>query len=408
MPKGASGVAVLQLETLNKLISKLPANPNLYFANMFGSTNYPSDAIKWEIEYGSAGLTPFVAPGAVAPAIGLDGIGEGSAKAAFYKEKMYFDEEFLNNIRLPGTDREYQSAERHLSRGLRKLRNRMDRRTEWMMAKAIIEGGFTYTATGNTKFTVSYGIPSTHIVTLATDDKWNGGTTATPISDMATAKEVLADDAGVVPNKILCNSNMVKTLMLNSDIQALLEKSAFGNGDLFARPASVIGELMGVGPLEVYDAFSETEHTLVANVTGGATTDVYVDDATDIEVGATARLIDTSESNVWEDATITAVDKVNHYFTIAVTTLSFKAAEDKVIVKRKYIDDGVMLLFSTTNGNNEPIAEYMKAPFGLGRNWGMKVDRKEEWDPEGLWMRVQNKGLPVVYHPDCIYKIIAW
>lgn len=408
MPKGASGVPVLQLETLNKLISKLPQNPNLYFATMFAAANYQSDTIKWDIEYGSTGLTPFVAPGAVAPAIGLDGVGEGSAKAAFYKEKMYFDEEFLNNIKKLGTDREYESAERHLSRGLRKLRNRMDRRTEWMMAKALTDGGFTYTATGNTKFTVSYGVPATHIVTLATDDKWNGGSTATPLADMAAAKETLADDAGVVPDKIICNSNMVKTLMLNSDIQALLASSAFGDGDLFTRPAAVIGQLLGVGPLTVYDAFSETQHILTAAVTGASTTTVYLDSVTDIETGSTIRFIDTSESNVWEDATITGVDKVNHTVTIAVTTLSFKANEDIAIVKKKFIDDGVMLLMSSNNANGEPIAEYMKAPFGLERTWGMKVDRKVEWDPEGLWLRVQNKGLPVIYSPDCIYKLIAF
>jgi len=28
-----------------------------------------------------------------------------------------------------------------------------------------------------------------------------------------------------------------------------------------------------------------------------------------------------------------------------------------------------------------------------------------EWDPEGIWIRVQDKGLPVVYHPDFIFKL---
>jgi len=88
MPKGSAGVPVLQLVTLNKLITKLAPNPTLFFANMFPETRYPSDSIKWDIEYGSAGLTPFVAPGAPAPKIGLDGVGEGSAKAAYLKEAI--------------------------------------------------------------------------------------------------------------------------------------------------------------------------------------------------------------------------------------------------------------------------------------------------------------------------------
>jgi hypothetical protein len=90
--KGSQGIPALQLVTLNKLISMFVRPPSNFFTNLFPSQQYDSDAIEWEIEYGSGGMTPFVAPGAVAPAIGIDGIGSGSAKAAFWKEKMYFDE----------------------------------------------------------------------------------------------------------------------------------------------------------------------------------------------------------------------------------------------------------------------------------------------------------------------------
>lgn len=408
MPKGSAGVPVLQLETLNKLISKLDKNPNLYFANMFPEARYPSDSIKWEVEYGSAGLTPFVAPGSVAPKIGLDGVGEGSAKAAYMKEAIFFDEVFLNNIREPGSYETYQTAERSLAKGLRKLRNRLDRRREWMMAHAIMNGGFSYSATGGTKISVSYGIPETHSVTLGSTRHWNDGASKNILEDVLLAKQILADDAGVVPDHVMCNSVLLRLLMFDTDIQALLAKSAFGDGNLFSQPAQVIGNLLGVGPLQVFDEFTETEQYLAGNVVAATTTTISVPDATDIEVGSTARFYDTSENNVWEDATVSAVDIPNSTFTIsAVTVKGFKSGEDVVRFRKKILADNEFAMFSSRNADGEMIAEDMLAPFGLGRNYGGYVDTNEEFDPEGLVIRIQNKSLPVVYHPDCIFKYVV-
>ena len=402
--KGSAGVPVLQLETLNKLIQKLDPNPNLFFANMFASSTYPSDSVKWEVEYGSSGITPFVAPGSVAPKIGLDGVGEGSAKAAYMKEAIDFDEVFLNNIRQPGTYETYQTAERSLAKGLRKLNNRMNRRKEWMMSHAVLNGGFAYEAKGGTKLSISYGIPETHIVTLVTDRKWSDGASKNPIEDVLEGKRILMEDAGVDPDYALLTSDLLKLLMLDSAIQELLKKSAFGNGDLFANPVGVIGSLLNV-PLKVFDEFSEIQETLTANVTGGSTTDIYVTNVTDVEVGSTARIFDTSESNVWEDATVTAVDLSGGYFTVVAPTRSFKANEDIVRFRSKIVSNDDFIMFSENNADGEQIAEDMQAPFGLNRNYGTFVDSKEFWDPEMLTLRIQSKSIPVVYHPDCSYKM---
>jgi hypothetical protein len=73
-------------------------------------------------------------------------------------------------------------------------------------------------------------------------------------------------------------------------------------------------------------------------------------------------------------------------------------------MRKKFIgDDKVSFFRSTLDG--EKIAEFMEAPFGLNRTWGMFADSNEEWDPDGVWMRVQNKGLPVIYHPNVMYSL---
>lgn len=405
--KGSEGIPQLKLETLNKVLRAFPKAPKLFFSNLFGSNKAESDTIKWEIEYGSAGMTPFVAPGSVAPAIGLDGVGEGSAVAAFFKEKMYFDEEYLNNLRKIGSYAKHEAAKVKLARGLRKLRNRMDRRREWMFSQALINGTFSYVTKGETQISVSYGMPTTHIVTLATDDKWLAGSTKNPVRDIMDAQTVLSTDAGVRADEAMLNSELVKLLVLDSDIQALLSKSAFGNGDLFTRPVEVLGSLLNI-KLNVYDELYEVQGWLMSTVTGGSTTEFTVDDPSDFEVGGTARFIQIKEYNTWEDEVITAVNKSTGAITVAAApTLSFTAGVDKVIMRKKFIDDTTFFMMSKTSNDGMPIAELLEAPYGMDRRWGYYADKHDEWDPEGMWLRNQDKCLPVIYHPDTTYKLIV-
>jgi len=123
-------------------------------------------------------------------------------------------------------------------------------------------------------------------------------------------------------------------------------------------------------------------------------------------VGGTLRFVDTSENNTYEDETIASVQYAANTVTVATApTASFKANEDKVIMRKKFIGDDKFLMLSTTSGDNQPIAEFMEAPYGTSRRWGRYADTKDEWDPEGLWLRVQDKGLPVLYHPDTIIQM---
>ena len=62
------------------------------------------------------------------------------------------------------------------------------------------------------------------------------------------------------------------------------------------------------------------------------------------------------------------------------------------------------MMFSPT-AEGQKIAEFMEAPYGLDRRWGKYIDTKTEWDPDGIWLRVQDKGLPVLYNPETIATI---
>jgi hypothetical protein len=75
-------------------------------------------------------------------------------------------------------------------------------------------------------------------------------------------------------------------------------------------------------------------------------------------------------------------------------------------MKKKFIDDDTFFMFADSM-EGEKIAEFMEAPYGLGRRWGKYADTKDEWDPEGMWLRVQDKGLPVCYHPDTTISLVV-
>lgn len=392
----------LRLEVLNKVLTNLPASPENRFLNLFGTDQAESDTVRWTAEYGAMGMTPFAAPGAPAHVTTDDDWwSEGSARAAYYKEKRYFDESFLNNLADPMNPMKRKTAEQILAKNINKMNFRIGRRREWMIAQMLFRGGFSYTQEKGLKITVDYGIPAAHKITLAGNDVWGTGTTRNPVDDIYEMKKILRDDAGVAPEKIITTSEVVRLLMFDESIRELLKKSTFGDGNLFASPAKVIGELLGVGPLEVYDDIYEHRSHLLTNVAIGSGT-VVVEDALDFEVGGTARIRDMSKPRSYEDIKITAIDYATNTLTLASNTVSaYKGGRDVVICRKRFIDEFSFMMFTTTV-EGQKIAEFMEAPYGLDRRWGKYADTKEEWDPDGLWLRVQDKGLPVLYNPETI------
>ena len=403
MPKGA-GIAALRVETLNKVSSSIPKPQGNFFSGLFGTSQEESDTVRWMFESGSIGMTPFVAPGSPAP-VTTDDLNwrEGSARAAYYKEKRFFDEEFLNNMMEPEVSLKYIKAEKRLAKTLAKLKYRCERRREWMLAQMMVNGKISYNSEKGLKFTVDYRVPTRHKIELATNDKWGTGTNRNPVRDMYDLKDLFSNEIQAPPKYTVMNSTTLRLLVFDSSIQDLLKKSTFGDGDLFANPAPVLARLLGVGDIRIYDELYSARSHIVGNVSVGATS-IIVEDAVDMEVGSKLRLYDMSKDDMWEDVTISAIDYSTNTLTVSATTAGYRGGRDVAEMRKKFVADNVVSMF-TDEFEGEKIAEFMEAPFGLGRNWGMYVDRKDEWDPDGVWVRVQDKGLPVLYNPKTIVTL---
>lgn len=402
-------IPALRTSRLKKLVARFMQAPSLVLTKLFGSDNSPTESIDWESEHGSRGLTPFGSEDAPAPQTSPGGIAEHSAHAAYWHEKMHLAASDMNNLREPGTPTKapspkLQAAKKYIAKQLQRLRNRCDRRQEWMTAKMLQDGILSYLDRKGAKRTVSYGIPTSQIVTLGATRKWNVDT-AKIVEDIMDVNITLQNANTGMVTHALFPTEILKLMIVDKTIQSLLQKSSFGSGDLFLKPIPVLGSLLNIPNMILYDEAFQLRSWLTQALSSGAGPHtVYVDDTTDYEVGGTLTVEDIS-AKTKETLTISAVDHNAGTITATGTlTNSYKALEDGVYMTKKFLSTSKFTMFASAV-EGQPIAEFMYAPYGNEHQWGVDVDQWEEKDPDGRFVRVRNKGLPVLYFEDAVYTL---
>jgi hypothetical protein len=407
MPQSQADIPDLRLKRMNKLMTRFTAPPSMVLTNLFGSDKWDSDTIEWESQIGNRGLTPFVAPDSKAPRVAPIGVASHEAKAACWKEKMYLGEGMLNNLREPGNKAKYYTAQKQLSKNSYMISNRSDRRVEWMFAKMLNAGSMSYLDYNSTKQTVDYGISDEHIVTLAANRKWDDGVSRNILEDIFDIQLTMSNASGAILDYALFTSEILKLMIFDPGIQTLLSKSNYGQGDLFTNPVGVLGSLLSIKNMVLYDEQYQIRANLTAVVTADSTTTISVDDTLDFEVGGTLRFYDVSAKS-YEDEVISAVNE--NAGTLEVTTApstSYKAAEDIVYMTKKFLPTNKFLMFASSH-EGQKIAEFITVPFGINgmkRQWGKQVDKWPVRDPAGMFVLVENRGLPVLYNEDCVYVL---
>lgn len=410
--KGASEIPCLKLEVLEKLISKMTASPNCKLSAMFSNQNADSDTIKWESQVGSRGMSPFVSPGAVAPTTAPNGVSQHQATAAFFKEKMGLDEEFLNNLRQPGTEATLMTKQAQLAKNLKMLKDRCDRRKEWMISKMISDGSFSYLQKGGLKTSVDYSIPAAHKVTKTGNDIWNGGSTCDIMGDINDAKILIEEDCQATDFVGVTTTNTFKHMVNDATIRALLRKDSYGEGKLYGKSAAtvvnarpeVLANLLDL-PIVICDERYAVRVTLTGAVAagGGGSYAVNVEDTADLEVGGNLKFVNTitgaTETEVIESIEVEA----GTVTVVAGPSIAFPVGSYVEMIKTFVPSNKFIVMAKNADGGE--IAQYMNAPFGLGRSYGMAVDQHNEWDPEMMYIRVQAKGLPILFQRDALFQM---
>jgi len=401
----SSDIPQLRLSVLRGLFERFTAPPELFFVNKFGEgTDYGSDTIEWNSKVGARTLAGFMSPGGKTPIGRMTGVKAHSAKAAFWGEKMPFYEEFLNNLCSETNPYEKMNAEALLSRELEQLAWRIARRKEWMYGQMWCKGGFTYLQKGGKRLSVDYGIPEAHKLELTTDYKWGSGTKSAILKDIGRIKLLLKNANGGAPAIALMTSEVVEAIRNDVNLMQILRKDEYGDGRFITATIEVLQGILGIGELIVYDEQYDIITDITGSITGGSTTTFAVRSTVDFEAGDVLRL-ENVETDEWEEVPIASVQSTAGTLTLTEAPLqSYQAGRDFCFVTKKYLPTNQLTLICDKIENN-PTAEFFNAPFGLKGGHGAQVTRHEMYEPDGVEVRVQNKGLPVLYNRDAVVQL---
>jgi hypothetical protein len=404
----------LALKTLNKLIEYSAPAPSQRLQGMFPTDNAPSDTIEWEVRYGSSEMLPAVARGSRGPSFGVDGVARNSARAAYFAADAWMGEEFLNNLREPGTVQSKQAGQKQISQMQTRLINSAYRRREFMLAKMLFDGTYTYNTFATSKapefISLDWGIPSTHKVTKGSTARWYGSSAEVAdrdvFADVFTMKTQLEDSLEMDTSgvQLWLNGRLLQSLVKDSGIRDLVQNSNVSEADIVARPAESVAHLLGVGSIITYNDSYTVSELLAANYTGG--TSITVMNATDFEVGGEVYMQTTVDRTAGPRATITAVDKTTGVLTIdaELTSVTGYAGKDKLAMRKFFLAPNKIVGVVPTV-DNMPIAEVLQAPHGNAGTYGMRMRTKEEEYPDGQRLIISDLHLPVLYFPAAVYQL---
>ena len=114
-----------------------------------------------------------------------------------------------------------------IAREQKDLKDRIERRIEWMCAQLLNGGTFTDATTG---YTIDFLMPSAHKITLAGGLGWNeaGGV---PVENLLDWCSLIAQKTGLIADKLVLGKTATKNFLKNANIKALLDNRRIAVGD---------------------------------------------------------------------------------------------------------------------------------------------------------------------------------
>lgn len=269
-------IDMFDTRTMLEAVEQIP-RPLVHLRDTFfpAAAASDTDALDVDIIKGGRKLAPFVSPlqeGKVVPRLGFT---TSTIKPGYIKPKRATTAGDLL-VRSPGAtiysggETIEQRAQKLLGKDMAELMDEIDRREEWMAAKAIDAGAITMTIkgeTGDKSVVVDFGMSATHKVTLSGTDLWSDAASS-PLAKLVAWAQLISKDSGLTARKLYLGTDAAIAFLKNAEIKSLLDLRAVDVGEI--KPNELPDGLSYLGRLKwpglfvdvyCYDEWYEDETT---------------------------------------------------------------------------------------------------------------------------------------------------
>lgn len=143
-----------------------------------------------------------------------------------------------------------------LAREQQHLKNLIVRRMEWMAAQAL-KGSVSYES-DDVEFTIDFGVPDSHKVTLSSTSVW-GGTSADILGNIRTWKNKILQATNLTADKALIGTSALDLLLEDEQIRKLLDNRNLNAGALSLDSSAYVGRLCGVDIYECAEQYIDDD-----------------------------------------------------------------------------------------------------------------------------------------------------
>jgi hypothetical protein len=129
-------------------------------------------------------------------------------------------------------------AQAQLGKDLATLMDMIDRREEWMAAKALDLGAVTMKIKGETAdktVVVDFLMAANHKITLAGQDVWSDTVNSDPVADLQAWASRIRQDSGVNPTDVVMGTDACTAFIKHPLVQKLMDMRAVDMGEINPR-----------------------------------------------------------------------------------------------------------------------------------------------------------------------------
>lgn len=223
--------------TMLRAIEQIKTPKTFLRDTIFGQVEtHTTKYVDIDIQKGNRRLAAYVSPLLQGKVVTREGFTTNTYEPPYIKEKMITtSQDFLTrdmgtNVYSGGQSAQ-QKAQKQLGKDIRTLAMRCDR-TEEVQASQAIQTGIVTAVGDGISATIDFGLLSSHKPVLTSTDKWDDLTNSDPIADLRTWRDLVSQDAGMVPKDVIMGADAIKNFLRNTKVQALLDNRRIVMGQI--------------------------------------------------------------------------------------------------------------------------------------------------------------------------------